>query len=286
MKAKELEPTKKFIQFICSLYDDVYDDRLENSAPPAKGKEKTEPGEDWIPGVEANHKSLEKFRKELEAEGIKLSTSKIRKVLITGGLWSTETSRTIQMLYQSAIEDEHMVSDEAVKKVADTLGVSTPTVYMNIPYHTTVYGLEEPTKNAARIRRHRGKKKEYNKPDTDEKEDLIESDLELWKRIITMEGQRFTTSGRGSHSGVDYKYCISRNTGRGGRHYKGESVDGYGNEMWIIDSAGKKHQKSISRSTVNLAWQKFRDGASGPKELGVPGAGSYLWPIFIAIINQ
>ncbi len=52
-----------FIQNICILYGDCYDDRLEDSRPPAAGKkngqiDKRQAGRDWEPGIPAAHKSL------------------------------------------------------------------------------------------------------------------------------------------------------------------------------------------------------------------------------------
>ena len=60
------DPSKEYINLICRLYGDSYDDRDEDSAAPG--------GLDWRPGKTAQHKSLSAFRKELEEEyDIKLS---------------------------------------------------------------------------------------------------------------------------------------------------------------------------------------------------------------------
>ena len=110
----------------------------------------------------------------------------------------------------------------------------------------------------------------------------------LWLCIITFEGEIFTTSGCGSMPGVKFSYSISRHAGSGGRRCHGESVDDYGNELWVTtwlpDGTKKKLKKSISRSTVNLAYQRAAelDGAvKGPKALCIPGTGSYLYPMLI-----
>ena len=61
-------------------------------------------------------------------------------------------------------------------------------------------------------------------------------------------------------------------------------MQGYGNELWVVMD-GVKKEKSISRSTVELGFQKYlellkTEGAvTGPKKLGVFGA-SYLLPLF------
>ncbi len=58
--------------------------------------DKREAGADWKPGMPAAHKSLSAFQKELEdRHGIRLPTSKIRKLLISGGGWTTKRSREV-----------------------------------------------------------------------------------------------------------------------------------------------------------------------------------------------
>ena len=67
------------------FYHDYYDDREEDSR--IKGL-------DWVPGMKAGHKSMGAFQKELEeVHGIHLSRTKLQKILITGGCWTTERSR-------------------------------------------------------------------------------------------------------------------------------------------------------------------------------------------------
>lgn len=44
------QPSKEYVDYICKLYGDVYDDRIENCKPPAASDESREPGEDWMPG--------------------------------------------------------------------------------------------------------------------------------------------------------------------------------------------------------------------------------------------
>ena len=97
------DPTVEYVDYICSLYGDVYDDRLEDSKPLATGDDVRTPGKDWVPGQVANHKSIIAFQWELEGKGIKLSSSKIRKILIAGGCWSTERSREIEALFNRYI---------------------------------------------------------------------------------------------------------------------------------------------------------------------------------------
>lgn len=116
-KKKKTDPSTEFINLICSLYGDTYDDREEDSRPG---------GEDWEPGVKALHTSLAAFQKELEEiHDIHLSTAKIRKILITGGCWTTERSREVSQLYERY---------GSISAVAKELEVTDALVTMYLPY--------------------------------------------------------------------------------------------------------------------------------------------------------
>ena len=133
------DPSGDYITFICSLYGDTYDDREEDSSPG---------GADWVPGAKAAHLSLAAFQRVLEDKGIKLSTAKIRKILITGGLWTTERSREIAALFNEF---------NSVDKVAAELGVTPELVTMYLPYEKVVYDLDEKSRSARRAAQWREK---------------------------------------------------------------------------------------------------------------------------------
>ena len=159
-----ITPSQEYIEEICRLYGDVYDDRIEDSRPPAAGESRRAAGEDWIPGQIAAHKSLSYFKDELAGRGIDLSTSKIKKILITGGCWTTERSRQISSLYDIYTRPETeggagLAGDAAVRRIAAELGVSTVTVSVNLPYQNVVYKLEKRSKNAERCARYKQRKR-------------------------------------------------------------------------------------------------------------------------------
>ena len=141
-KQKTVSPSQEFINFICSVYNDIYDDREEDSSIG---------GEDWMPGEKALHTSLAAFQRELKDIGVELSTAKLRKILITGGVWTTERSREVAELYGK----HHSIS-----RVASELGVSNAFVTMYLPYEKTVYDLDDKSGNAKRIERWRKRKEE------------------------------------------------------------------------------------------------------------------------------
>lgn len=143
MKREEI--TDEFISRICSLYGDNYDDTEEDSSLG---------GEDWYPGKRADHKSLRIFKEELEEQDIHLSTSKIRKILITGGVYSTELSRSVSREWDRY---SHLPPKKRREKVAEVLGISPSTVLTYLPYQRQVYK-ESPSENARTIKRWREKK--------------------------------------------------------------------------------------------------------------------------------
>lgn len=166
-----MNPSNEYIKHICDLYNDYYDDRIEESNPPTAGNNPKTAGEDWHPGVLAAHKSLVAFQKELEEEGIRLSTSKIKKILVTGGCWTTARSRQVQELYdrytKEGVRDEDdpdtagkiLTAAEAVERISKELRISKVSVSVNIPYQDVVYKLEQRSKNAIRCARYRKKKR-------------------------------------------------------------------------------------------------------------------------------
>ena len=149
-------PSWKYVTMICHIYGGVYDDRKEDSKIN---------GLNWEPGKKACHKSMTVFQKELkEIHGIYLSKTKVQKILITGGCWTTERSREIQGLYKEYITPmrkggKGMEPNEVVRSIAKHLGISTVSVIINLPYGKGVYDLEKKSENARRIEKCRARKK-------------------------------------------------------------------------------------------------------------------------------
>jgi len=216
------------------------------------------------------------------AEAIELSPAKLRKLLITAG------ERDHTPYYTSAKADYILSlyhSGESVKEIIKKTGLSYTSVQGYLP-HKSVYGLDTMSSECERIRLFRSRKRAIS--DLHDHLFLPDASLYLWKAIIAFQAYPFHTSGRGSREGVKFTYEVSKSTTGGGRRYEGEQVEGYGNEMWIIKN-GQRAEKSISRSTVDLALKNAREKEiKGPKALGTPGAGSYLYPMFIrfGVIND
>lgn len=210
------------------------------------------------------------------AEGTGLSPAKIRKLLITAG------EREKKTYYESQIADQILSlyhQGKNAKQIQTIMGLSYHSVQGYLPHTKIIYSLDTLSTEAERIRLYRTRQKAVSA--LHDHIGLPDESEYLWKTIIAFEGYVFSTSGRGKEKkgSTKFKYNVSRAAGAGGRHYNGPEVEGYGNEI-LVEGKGK----SISRSTVDLALDRAKelDGkVQGPKALGIPGAGSYLYPVLI-----
>lgn len=208
---------------------------------------------------------------ELLAEEFGISRIKVRKILITTGDLAYPETQQIQEL---------LAAGKKMTEVCEILKMAPSTVNSLLPYSKGVYGLDV-SAAADRTEVYRARKAAV-----EELKDAVKCgdwSLELWKAICLFAGYPFSTAGRGGKGGIRFRYTVSTPGGSGGHHYEGENIDGYGNEMWIM-TGDKEKKKSISRSTVERAMKtamEMEGKVPGPKALNVPGAHSYLYPIFV-----
>lgn len=203
------------------------------------------------------------------ADALETTLLRVRKLLITADYFSTDISRTVQEMTKDGL---------SVAAIMDATGLKKASINSYLPYKNLAFNLDQTTVNADRHKLFRRRLKAVE--ELKNHMDLPDESLYLWKAIIAFEDFPFQTSGRGSREGVRFKYAVSRAGSAAGHHYPGSSVEGYGNEIWI---EGK--EKSISRSTVKLGYRKARElgVVKGPKALGLPGSGSYLYPVFLRL---
>lgn len=195
----------------------------------------------------------------------------MRKILITTGDLHYPETKHIQRFLASGLK---------MPAVAEKMDMAISTVNSLTPYTKGVYKLSEVSAAAERtaIYRSRHNAVQMLRSAIDACEDWP---LPLWNAICLFSGYPFTTSGRGKREGVKFKYSVSAPGGPGGRKNDGPEVDGYANELWIT-TRGVDKKKSISRSTVERAFQTAVEiEIRGPKALNVPGAHTYLFPIFM-----
>ena len=102
--------------------------------------------------------SYRQIAKELE-----LSVSKVIKLLITGGIYSSDICRKINKLYNSG---------KTIPEIQKSLNISRASVQAYLPYKKCVYNAKELSLNDERIRRYQQRKKAKNNiinscPDSD-----------------------------------------------------------------------------------------------------------------------
>ena len=201
------------------------------------------------------------------ADELNTTILRTRKLLITAEYFSTSTSRLVQEL---------VTEGKSVEEIMEATNLKRASINSYLPYKNLAFNLDQTTVNADRHRIFRRRVRAVDELKLHA--DLPDEMEYLWKAIIVFEDYPFKTSGRGSREGVKFTYKVSKTGGSGGRHYEGASVEGYGNEIWI---EGK--EKSISRSTVELGHKKAKEMGivKGPKALGLPGSGSYVYPILL-----
>lgn len=87
------------------------------------------------------------------AINLNLSQAKVKKILITLGLYKNPLSLRIARLVAMGF---------TIKAIAENLQISTKVVSANMPYTKTVYNSDTPSENALKIRATRERQKSNN----------------------------------------------------------------------------------------------------------------------------
>ncbi|MDD6716404.1 MAG: hypothetical protein PUF49_08525 [Firmicutes bacterium] len=142
--------TEDLIAEACSLFGEPYDDRASSTSLFLSPH-----------GQKPEHTSLRSVAEEME-----ISVVKVRKLLISGGVYSTATSRRVQELYDKARaaylkkgECPAQAEKFAVIKVCQQTHLGRASVYSYLPFKNEAYGLEKKSVAAIRQRRYRERKK-------------------------------------------------------------------------------------------------------------------------------
>lgn len=182
------------------------------------------------------------------ANEFNITLLKTRKLLITAGVFSSEISETVNALKKE---------EKSIEEIMDITGLSRASVHSYLPYSKTVYNTNERTLAAERVKTYRERKVAAERLISLENEDASQYKELLWNAIAKFENYPFSTA-----KGLRFKYTVK------------------GNEMFV-----NRKEKSITRATVNLAFEKvlkLQGVVTGPKKLGVFGA-SYLYPVFVKL---
>lgn len=182
------------------------------------------------------------------AEAFRITPMKMRKLLITAGVYSTSTSRYIAKLHADGF---------TVKEIQDAVGLKKSSINGYLPYCKVIYNHSEKSIGADRIELYRRRQKLVEK--------LIEqpSDETLWNCIIEFQGFLFHTS-----SGFPFKYTV-----------KISKTGQYTKEL-IVNR--RQESKSFTFSSVLMAFYNalsYEGVVLEPKALGDIRGISYIYPI-------
>ena len=191
------------------------------------------------------------------ADVLNLNPIKVRKLLITAGVYESEVAEKVQAIFQEYRETQDYKT--SIRSTANTLKLSKASVTSYLPYRKGVYFPSTAEKGkisvgAERQRRYRAMKKLRATP----------TEEQLWEVVLMYQKVRFKT-----YSGLPFTYEIRK--GRSGEYTK---------ELWIDR---RENSKSLAWSSVLLALGNVKEvGAvvDRPKALGDIRGITYIYGMF------
>ena len=191
------------------------------------------------------------------ADDLALNPIKVRKLLITAGVYESEVAEKVQDTFEEYRKTQSY--KEAILSTAAALDLSKASVTSYLPYQKGVYfssaaDKEKISVGAERRRRYRTVRKLRS--------ELTEE--HLWETILLYSGVKFKT-----YFGLPFTYEIRK--GRSGEYTK---------ELWIDR---RENSKSLAWSSVLLALnniKKVGEVANRPKALGDIRGVTYIYGMF------
>ena len=191
------------------------------------------------------------------ADVLNLNPIKVRKLLITAGVYESEVAEKVQDTFERYRKTQDYKT--SILSTATVLGLSKASVTSYLPYEKGVYfpntaDKEKISVGAERQRRYRAVRKLRTEP----------TEEHLWEVVLLYAGVRFKT-----YSGLPFTYEIRK--GRNGQYTK---------ELWIDR---REKSKSLAWSTVLLALGNIKEVGEvveRPKALGDIRGVTYIYGIF------
>lgn len=174
-----------------------------------------------------NHKQL-----KLVAEEFGITPLKVRKLLITGGAFETETSRLVQRYYAQGL---------SISQIGERMNLGRASVHSYLPYSKVIYKAKEISTDAERIQLFRERNEAVRQ---------LQNEMSLrnvWNAIVAFEGYPFFTVKK-----LKFRYTV-----------RGMEI--------FIDRKEKSITKSTIEIALQKAVE-MNKSVTGPKKLGVFGA--------------
>lgn len=199
----------------------------------------------------------EKMSLQAIADALSLNPIKVRKLLITAGVYESDTAKLVQQTFNTLRETQSYSA--AVTSTMSALQLSRPSVTSYLPYEKGVYFPEEA--EAANISAGAERQRHYRAVVVLKKDPCEEN---LWKCVVAFRGYKFKTM-----SGLPFTYTLKK-----GRE------DEFTKELWIDR---REDSKSLAWSSVLLAYHnigKIGEVVDRPKALGDIRGVSYIYGLF------
>ena len=202
--------------------------------------------------------ALYDYEMSLQAIGEELGLNpiKVRKLLITAGVYESDVAEKVQDTFEECRETQDYKT--SILSTANTLQLSKASVTSYLPYKKGVYypGTEKEkiSVGAERQRRYRAMKRWKTDP----------TEENFWGVVLAYAGVKFKT-----YSGLPFTYEIKK--GRNGEYTK---------ELWIDR---REKSKSLAWSSVLLALQNIKkvgEVVDRPKALGDIRGVTYIYGMF------
>ena len=191
------------------------------------------------------------------ADAMSLNPIKVRKLLITAGVYESDTAKLVWQTFNTFRQTQDYST--AVTSTMTALQLSRPSVTSYLPYEKGVYFPEEA--EAANISAGAERQRHYRAVVALRKNPCEEN---LWKCVVAFRGYKFKTM-----SGLPFTYTLKK--GRG---------DEFTKELWIDR---RECSKSLAWSSVMLAYHnigKIGEVVDRPKALGDIRGVSYIYGLF------
>ena len=189
------------------------------------------------------------------ADALALNPIKVRKLLITAGVYESEVAEKVQATFQEYREIQDYKT--AILSTANALQLSKASVTSYLPYKKGVYyqstaEKEKISVGAERQRRYRAMKRWRANP----------TEENFWGVVLVYAGVKFKT-----YSGLPFTYEVRK--GRSGEYTK---------ELWINRRA---KSKSLAWSSIVLALKNIKgEVVDCPKALGDIRGVTYIYGMF------
>ena len=191
------------------------------------------------------------------ADALSLNPIKVRKLLITAGVYESDTAKLVQQTFNTFRETQDYST--AVTSTMAALQLSRPSLTSYLPYEKGVYFPEKA--EAANISAGAERQRHYRALVALRKNPCEEN---LWKCVVAFRGYKFKTL-----SGLPFTYKLKK--GRG---------DEFTKELWIDR---RESSKSLAWSSVRMAYHnigKIGEVVDRPKALGDIRGVSYIYGLF------